>query len=188
MRKVVSALTMAAGLALLVTPVHAQTYPPGTSPGLTVSQSTVSAGGAVTVSGDGAQPGAAGTITLAYVATSLGGGQQVVAAGPTLAGADRASRPVAKGAVVLGRTTAAGDGSFSTTVTVPSSLVAGVYTLSAISSGEMLSVASIRVIAASDGLPFTGADVGPGLAIGAGLIVAGGLLLLGVRRRRRSTA
>jgi len=73
-------------------------------------------------------------------------------------------------------------------VTIPSSTDPGVYTLSAISGGEVLSVATIRVVAASGGLPFTGADVVPGLAIGAGLIVAGGLLLLAVRRRRRSTA
>jgi len=70
-------------------------------------------------------------------------------------------------------------------VTLPSSLQAGVYTLTATSGGEVLGVSTIRVVAAgTGGLPFTGADVGPGLAVGAGLIVAGGLLLLTVRRRR----
>jgi hypothetical protein len=189
MRRVVVALALAAGLTLLAPPVNAQNYPPGTSPGLTVSASRVPAGGRLMVSGGGARPGAAGTITLAHVAASLGSGEHAVASGPVLVRrVAAASRPLAQSTVVVAHTTAAGDGSFQTQVTMPSGLVSGVYTLSAVSGGEVLSVATIRVIAASDGLPFTGADVGPGLAVGAGLIVAGGLLLLAIRRRRRSTA
>jgi hypothetical protein len=188
MRRVVSALAVAAVLALFATPANAQDYPPGPDQGLTVSESTVSPGESITVSGDGAEPGATVTVTLTRVSSSLGAGHQVVAAGPALARLVAASRPLAQGTVTLGRTTAEDDGSFSITVTIPSSTNPGVYTLSAVSGGEVLSVATIRVAAASGGLPFTGADVGPGLALGAGLIVVGGLLLLAVRRRRRSTA
>jgi len=187
MRKVVSALALAAALALFATPVNAQDYPPSSDEGLTVSESTVAPGESLTVSGDGAEPGATVTVTLTRVSSSLGAGHQVIAAGPALARLVVASRPLAQGTVTLGRATAEDDGSFSIRVTIPSSTEPGVYTLSAISGGEVLSVATIRVVAASGGLPFTGADVVPGLAIGAGLIVAGGLLLLAVRRRRRST-
>ena len=186
MRKLVSALTVAAGLTLLASPANAQDYPPGSDQGLTVSESTVTPGQDITVSGDGAEPGATVTITLTRSSSSLGTGHMVVAAGPALARLVATTRPLAQSTVILGRTTAADDGSFSTTVTIPSGLDAGVYTLSAISGGEVLSVATLRVVAASGGLPFTGTDVGPGLAVGAGLIVAGGLLLLAVRRRRRS--
>jgi hypothetical protein len=188
MRRVVSALALAAGLVLLATPANAQQYPPTPSKGLTVSESTVTPGESFTVSGDGAAPGATVTITLTRVSSTLGAGHRVIAAGPALAQLVAASRPLAQGTVTLGRTTAEDDGSFSVTVTIPSSTDPGVYTLSAISGGEVLSVATLRVVAASGGLPFTGADVVPGLAVGVGLIVAGGLLLLAVRRRRRSTA
>jgi hypothetical protein len=187
MRKLVSALAVAAGLTLLASPATAQPYPPSSDEGLTVSESTVIPGQEITVSGDGAEPGATVTITLTRVSSSLGAGHRVVAAGPALAGLVAASRPLAQSTVTLGRTTAEDDGSFSITVTIPSSTDPGVYTLSAISGGEVLSVATLRVVAAAGGLPFTGTDVGPGLAIGAGLIVAGGLLLLAVRRRRRSS-
>jgi len=187
MRKVVSALALAAVLALFATPANAQDYPPGSDKGLTVSESTVSPGESFTVSGDGAEPGATVTFSLTRVSSTLGAGHPVIAAGPALARLVAATRPLAQSTVILGRTTAADDGSFSTTVTIPSGLDAGVYTLSAVSGGEVLSVATLRVVAASGGLPFTGTDVGPGLAVGAGLIVAGGLLLLAVRRRRRSS-
>lgn len=187
MRKVVAALAVAAVLALFATPANAQTYPPEPSAGLTVSESTVTPGESFTVSGDGAEPGATVTFSLTRVSSTLGAGHQVIAAGPALARLVAAARPLAQGTVSLGRTTADGDGAFSATLTIPSSTDPGVYTLSAISGGEVLSVSTIRVLAASGGLPFTGTDVGPGLAVGAALIVAGGLLLLAVRRRRRST-
>jgi hypothetical protein len=86
-------------------------------------------------------------------------------------------------------TTAAADGSFRTAVTIPPGTEPGTYTHAASSGGEVLGLATIRVLATGiGGLPFTDSDVVPGLTIGAGLIVAGGLLLLAVRRRRRSTA
>jgi hypothetical protein len=54
MRKLVSALAISAGLVLLAIPAHAQPYPPSTEEGLTVSESTVTAGESIVVSGEGA--------------------------------------------------------------------------------------------------------------------------------------
>jgi hypothetical protein len=188
MRRLVSALTVAAGLTLLAAPAHAQPYPPATS-GLTVSESTVSPGERFTVAGDGAEPGATVTFKLTPTNSAAGAGSRVVAAGPGLARAMAAVRPQAQSSISLGSTTANADGEFSATLTVPAGTDPGVYTLTASSGGEILAVVTIRVAAASSagGLPFTGSDVGPGLAVGAILIVAGGLLLLAVRRRRRSS-
>jgi LPXTG cell wall anchor motif len=193
MRKFVSALTIAAGLTLVAVPAYAQDddYPPATSEGLTVSESTVTPGESIVVAGGGAEPGATVVITLTGpLSSTLGSGNRVVAAGPTLARLVAATRPLAQGSTVtLGSTTADGDGNFRITVTIPLDTEPGLYTLTATSGGEVLSAATIRVLAATTGgLAFTGSNVGPGLAVGAGLIVAGGLLLLAVRRRRRSTA
>ena len=197
MRKFVSALTIAAGLTLLATPVHAQTQPdcsymancPGTTEGLTISESTVTPGESIVVAGGGADPGATVVFTLTRVSSSASSaGTRVVAAAPALARAVAAVRPLAQGTTTLGSTTADSEGNFRATLTIPSSLAPGVYTLIATSGGEVLSTATIRVLAATTGgLAFTGSNVGPGLAVGVGLIVAGGLLLLAVRRRRRST-
>jgi hypothetical protein len=184
MRKLVSALTVAVVLTLLLAvPAHAQGYPP-TSGGLTVSESTLSPGESFTVSGEGAEPGAIVTFTLKRSSSALGG-NRVVAAGPGLARLVAAVRPQAQSSVTLGRATANADGEFSATLTIPAGTAPGVYTLTASSGGEILSVATIRVVAAGVGdLPFTGATVLPGLAIGATLIVVGGLLLLSLKRRR----
>jgi LPXTG cell wall anchor motif len=184
MRKLVSALTVAVALTLLLAvPAHAQDYPPS-SGGLTVSESTVSPGESFTVSGEGAEPGAIVTFTLKRSSSALGSGR-VVAAGPALARLVAAVRPQAQSSVILGRATANAAGEFSATLTIPAGTPPGVYTLTASSGGEVLSVATIRVVAAGVGnLPFTGATVLPGLAIGATLIVVGGLLLLSLKRRR----
>jgi hypothetical protein len=188
MRKLVSALAISAGLVLLAIPAHAQDYPPTTEEGLTVSESTLSPGESFVVSGEGADPGATVVFTLTRTSSTLGSGARPVAAGPALARAVASVRPLAQGTTTLGSTTADEDGNFRATLTIPSSLDPGVYTLTATSGGEVLSTATIRVLASTTGgLAFTGSNVGPGLAIGAGLIVAGGLLLLAVRRRRRST-
>jgi LPXTG cell wall anchor motif len=187
MRKLVSALAITAGLTLLGAPAYAQqNYPPATNQGLTVSESTVSPGESITISGDGAEPGATVTFKLVKSSSALGA-SQVLAVGPRLAAL---VRPQAQSSTSLGSTTADGDGSFSATLTIPTGLDAGTYSLIASSDGEVLATATIRVLAASasGALPFTGTDVAPGLAIGASLIVAGGLLLLAVRRRRSSTA
>jgi hypothetical protein len=191
MRKVVSALTVAAGLTLLASPGQADEgdYPPGPEERLTVSESTVSPGEGIVVSGSGAEAGATVAITLTRSSSSsLGAGSRMVAANPTLARLVAASRPLAQGSVMLGRTTTDAAGDFRTTVIIPSSADSGVYFLVASSGGEVLAVVSMRMVAGAtaSGLPFTGGNVVPGLALGAGLIVAGGLLLFSVRRRRRS--
>jgi LPXTG-motif cell wall-anchored protein len=187
MRKLVSALAITAGLTLLAAPAFAQDdYPPESTEELTVSESTVEPGETITISGDGAEPGATVTYKLTRSSSALGG-SRVVLAGPRLAAL---LQPQAQSSVTLGTSTADGDGSFSATLTIPSGLDDGVYTLTATSGGEVLATATIRVLAdATTGdLPFTGSNVAPGLAIGATLIVAGGLLLLAVRRRRSSVA
>jgi hypothetical protein len=91
----------------------------------------------------------------------------------------------------VGSGQAATDGSFTTTVTIPSSLPAGRHTLEAYGNTSHNAVAVQFTVAAatasgSKGLPFTGADyVWPMTAAGAGLIVAGGLTMLSVRRKHR---
>ena len=188
MRKLVSAFTVAAGLTLLASPATAQPYPPSSDQGLTVSETTVTPGQEITVSGDGAEPGATVTFTLKRSSQALGGNRSL-AAGPGLASLAAAIRPQAQASIPLGSTTANGDGEYTATLTIPSGTDPGVYTLTASSGGAVLAVVTIRVVAAGGvgDLPFTGGNVLPGLAIGAALILAGGLLLLSLRRRR-STA
>jgi hypothetical protein len=186
MRKLGSALAVAAGLTLLAGPAHAQDdkdYPP-TSGRLAVSESTLSPGEPFTVFGDGATPGATVTFTLQRSPAAVGTGQ-VVAAGSSLVQSTATNRQQAQNSIPLGSTTDA-DGQFSATLMMPAGTEPGVYGLSATSSGGILAVMTLQVITVSGigGLPFTGANVLPGLAIGATLIVAGGLLLLSLKRRR----
>ena len=115
MRKLVSALAVAAGLVLLAIPAHAQEYPPAAD-GLTISQSTVTPGKGIVIAGKGAGPGATVTITLSRSSLSLGSGARIVAAGPAMARLVAASRGLAQAGVTLARTTAAADGSFRATV------------------------------------------------------------------------
>ena len=186
MRKLVSALAVTAGLALLAGPAHAQDgrgYPPNRA-GLTVSESTVSPGERFTVSGAGAKPGATVTFTLRRSSSALGAGRAVAAA-PSLAPRVAMLQPQAQHAIALGSTTDAG-GRFSARLTMPAGTQPGVYALTASSGGGVLAQMTLRVatVGGFGGLPFTGADVLPGLAAGATLIVAGGLLLLSLKRRR----
>jgi hypothetical protein len=69
---------------------------------------------------------------------------------------------------------------------MPAGTDPGVYALAASSGGGVLAELTLRVVTVGGigGLPFTGADVIPGLVAGATLIVAGGLLLLSLKRRR----
>jgi LPXTG cell wall anchor motif len=186
MRKLVSALAVTAGLTLLAAPAQAQEggdYPPR-SGRLTASESTISPGERFSVSGSGAKPGATVTFTLERSAIALGGGR-AVAMGPQLARLAALARQQARNLVSLGSITDA-DGQFSATFTMPAGIQPGVYTLTASSGGGILAVMTLRVITLSGigGLPFTGANVLPGLAAGAALIVAGGVLLLSLKRRR----
>jgi hypothetical protein len=188
MPKLGSALAVAAGLTLLAGPAqaHAQDdkdYPPS-SGSLAVSESTLSPGEPFTVFGDGADPGATVTFTLQRSPAAVGTGQ-ILPAGSRLIQSTATNRPQAHRSVPLGSPTDA-DGQFTATLIMPASTEPGVYGLSASSSGGILAVMTLQVITVSGigGLPFTGANVLPGLAIGATLIVAGGLLLLSLKRRR----
>ena len=186
MRRLVSALAVTAGLTLLAGPAFAQDqeYPPNRG-GLIASESTVAPGERFTVSGGGANPGATVTFTLQRSATALGGGR-VVALGPRLFRLVDSGQQEHRKWMSLGSTTDA-NGRFSATLTMPAGTEAGVYTLTASSSGGILAAMTLRVITFNGigGLPFTGADVLPGLAAGVVLIVAGALLLLSLKRRRR---
>jgi hypothetical protein len=186
MRKLVSALAVTTGLTLLSGPAHAQdgrNYPPG-SGRLAVSESTVSPGESFTVSGGGAKPGATVTFTLQRSSSALGTGQ-AVAAGATLSLQVAKLRSQALHSVALGSTTDVG-GRFRARLTVPAGTQPGVYALTASSGGGALAQMTLRVVRVGGigGLPFSGADVVPGLVAGATLIVAGGLLLLSLKRRR----
>ena len=107
--------------------------------------------------------------------------------------------------VVIGTATTNAAGAFSTTVTIPSGLAAGYYTIIATDSlGRTSSItiyvtgASTTAVAApsaaapsstsssSSGLAFTGTDAAATAGAGAGAIALGGLLVLGSRRRRRN--
>ena len=186
MRKLVSALAVTAGLTLVASPAHAldrRDYPPNRG-ALKVSESTVSPGESFTVSGAGAKPGSTVTFTLRRWSSALGVGQ-AVAAVPPLARRVAMLRPQARQAIALGSTTDAG-GRFSARLTIPAGTEPGVYALTASSGGGVLAELTLRVVTVGGigGLPFTGADVVPGLVAGATLIVAGGLLLCSLKRRR----
>ena len=186
MRKLGSALAVAAGLTLLAGPARAQDdkdYPPS-SGRLTASESTVAPGERFTVSGDGAKPGATVTFTLQRSPSALGSGR-VVAAGLSPVRSTTRIRSQVRRSVALGSTTDV-DGGFSATLTMPASTEPGVYALLASSGGAILAGMTLQVITTSGigGLPFSGADVVPGLVIGAALIVAGGLVLASLKRRR----
>ncbi len=160
MRKALTALSLAAALAVFVGPAvaQAQSYPPS-GESLTVSDSRVVLGQSITIEGGGADPGATVTIVLH-------------------------SDPI-----TLGSTTADGSGNFSATVAIPSGVSAGTHTITAVSNGVTLASVSI-VVAGSTGssssgdLPFTGSSTLPGIGIGVGLIALGSSLLLLSRRRR----
>jgi LPXTG cell wall anchor motif len=190
MRKLVSAVAIAAGLALVAGPAFAQTtgsYPTPTNQQVRISETALVPGESFTVAGSGAEPGATVTFTLRRSSSALGG-NRALAATPRVVALTAAIRQQSQSSVSLGSTTANGDGEFSATLRIPAGTDPGVYTLTASSGGDVLAVVTVRVLAATTGglgdLPFTGGNVLPGLVIGATLIVAGGLLLLSLKRRR----
>jgi hypothetical protein len=100
------------------------------------------------------------------------------------------------GGVTLGSITTNADGTGSGTFTIPASLAAGSYVVTASDpAGETFSTgltltsttsSSPSPTTTSGPLPFTGADVATTAGIGAVAIGGGGLIVLGARRRRRS--
>jgi hypothetical protein len=92
----------------------------------------------------------------------------------------------------LGSITTNANGTGSGTFTIPASLAAGSYVITAtdpagliISTGLTLTSTTSPTTTAAP-LPFTGADVATTAGIGAVAIGGGGLIVLGARRRRRS--
>jgi len=175
MRKTVCTIVLALGVLIgTATAAVAQTYPPVSNP-LTISSSVAVAGQPLTVSGEGAQPGATVTFTFA-------------------------SQPV-----VVATTTADGNGRFSATFRIPADATPGEHTVTATSNGEVLGVVTVRVLPASqeqlqrereapaqaqdqDLLAFTGFNGLLKLCLGLGMILVGVVLLLAIRRRRAGTS
>jgi hypothetical protein len=125
---------------------------------LSASSTTVPPGGSITVSGQG-----------------FGANEPV--------NVDLHSTPV-----LLATPQTDANGTFTTTVTIPSNTPMGTHTITATGqqSGVVTSL-QITVASSSSSLPFTGAGaVIPLSASGAAMVIAGGLTLIGVRRRRRS--
>ena len=176
MRKLISALTVPTGLALLVIPV--QTHDAPSSPGSTSSKAAMSPGQRIVLANEGAPPGATVTFTLDRSASNA-----VSANGPS---------SHAPGELILGQAVAADDGSFRSSVTIPPGTEPGDYALVSAADSRQLATIAVRVGTSGGGaiagLALSGADVLPGVLAGAGLIVAGGLLLLGVQYRRSSVA
>ena len=177
MRKLLSALTVPTGLALLIVPVQAPDVP--SSPSIRHSRA-LSPGQSVIVADGGAPPGAVVLITLDRMPPGLAVTRRWAASGPGAAGP------------VVGRAVAADDGSFRSSVTIPPGTGPGSYSLVSATGSRQLGRMALQVGADSagvmSGLPFDGADLLPGLLAGTSLIVAGGLLLLGVRYRRSRIA
>jgi hypothetical protein len=162
--------TVALALGLVVgaaASAMAQPYPPVPAP-LTISDATVFPGQTVTVSGEGAEPGATVRITFA-------------------------SDPV-----VVATTTANETGAFAASFKVPASAEPGLHTVSALSGGVVLGTVTVRVQAVTtttttesenrNQLAFTGLNVFLKVGIGLGMILLGAALLLVIRRRRAATS
>jgi len=127
---------------------------------VTSNTSSTGPGGSLTVSGSNFTPG--GTVTI-----------------------DIESTPV-----FLASVTADPTGAFSTTVTIPADTVPGSHTILATdaagdSATTALTVTGVVPVAASPGLPFTGADIAALSGVGAIALALGGMLILTGRRRRR---
>ena len=178
MRKLLSALTVPIGMALLIIPVQTQDVPSSTS--IANFKTTTSPGQRVIVAYEGAQPGATVTITLDRSSPSGVIGNRSIASSPAGAGP------------IVGRAVAADDGSFKSSVTIPPGTEPGIYALASTTGSKQLGTTALRIgtsgARAATTLPSSGADVLPGVLTGIGLIVAGGLLLLGVQYRRSRIA
>jgi hypothetical protein len=170
MQKAVCTVVLALGVVFgAATSALAQTYPPTPAP-LTISDSVVVPGQPVTVSGEGAEPGATVVITFA-------------------------SDPV-----VVATTTADSDGRFAASFKVPADATPGLHTVTATSNGVVLGTVTVRVLAAATAttvatpaatdnqLAFTGLNLLLKVGVGLGLILMGAAVLLAVRRRRASTS
>ena len=130
--------------------------------GLATSTTSVAVGNSVTVSGCGLLPGSTVTITLE------------------------------PGAQVLATVTVDSSGAFSATVTIPSDLALGSYSITAtgtagdgspLTQTTSLTVAAASTSASSGSFAFTGSNVWPSVLVGGGLFLVGAMLIMTVRRR-----
>jgi hypothetical protein len=89
--------------------------------------------------------------------------------------------------VALGTATVRADGTFSTTVTIPSSASPGTHFIvasgTAADGTQATATTTITVLAAGGGAPGTGANLGAGILILAALLVVGVTALVATRRR-----
>ncbi|QXC60397.1 LPXTG cell wall anchor domain-containing protein [Aquihabitans sp. G128] len=129
---------------------------------------TVVQGETISVTGDGCNPGATVTFTITNGSYEVG----------------------------AGTTTAGDDGSYTSTITVPSDAPVGTATATATCDGPdgtVTKVLNLNITAAaapvsSGTLPRTGSDNTQTLVgVGAGFLLLGGTLAIGARRTRRST-
>lgn len=161
---------------------------------LTVSKSVAAPGEAITISGSGFQAGETVALVLNAKAAPATGGSGAAAA--TVAKASSGARGTALGTVV-----AEADGSFTTTVKLPTSLAAGFYQISAIgqTSGHVqtfdLQVQGTPVSGGkgagntgAKALATTGAETSLVLGVTAAAAVAAGAGLVLARRRKAGSA
>jgi|1185.fasta_scaffold582963_1 PGF-CTERM protein len=118
-----------------------------------------------------------------------------VVPGQTLTITGDGAQPGATVSIILGgdvvaTTTAADDGTFTATFSIPGGIAPGTYTITAVSNGVVLASVSVVVPGSSgsgsgetSSLPFTGSSTLPGIGIGVTLIALGGAVLLASRRR-----
>ena len=168
-RRLATVLAVLAATAVGYAPAQAQTttcpssttYAPSSGTA-TVTDSTVTPGQTVTVSGGGFASGSTVTISL---------------------------NP---GGTALGSDTAGADCSFSAAVTIPTSVLAGSYTIQASGtdpSGNARVLSAAVTVGAAGGLPTTGSNNTEPLTVaGIGLILIGAAAVVVVRRRRSQSA
>jgi LPXTG-motif cell wall-anchored protein len=134
--------------------------------------------------------------------TTVVPGQTITASGAMTPGSTSITFTFLSQPVSLGSTTPNADGTFSTSVTIPSDATLGSHTITATDSAGVSVSAGVEVVAAGDeaadedegvtvtapgaagALPRTGDDSLPLLRVGAVLLAAGGLLVFLTRRQR----
>jgi LPXTG-motif cell wall-anchored protein len=174
MRKFLRILVLGLGIAVSAIPAAtaaaAQPYPI-VAPNLTVSPTTVTVGGTVTVSGTGFEPNESVDVTVTYRAAALG----------HIGRAAHAGLPMARAVVV----TADASGNFTTDVTL-TQVGTAVITATGLTSGASAS-ATVTVLAGGEALPITG-DNGTTLLIlliGSAVLASGLVLVVLTRSRRK---
>ena len=182
-------------LAVMAAPAAAQYRPVVVTPG------QVSAGGAVTVTGQACM---SNEVVQVYLVPGEAPASETTTPKATPeSGKAAPGRAIAdtRGGVLVATVTADKDGNWTATFNVPAGTAVGTYHVAA-SCGTLVQSANIEVVPDSTTVPGGGgngssgggstADTGANIdrlgLIGAGLLVAGGLLLVATKRRRHDTA